>query len=93
LRLKQELVLFSNLNRAPREEYTARGDQLARHWKIIQTLITSRQGKSAADLAGKIECHPRILYRDLEALQAALQKKSVESENPRVHSSILCLGT
>jgi predicted DNA-binding transcriptional regulator YafY len=49
----------------------ARGDQLARQWKIIQTLITSRQGKSAADLAGEIECHPRTLYRDLEALQSA----------------------
>jgi predicted DNA-binding transcriptional regulator YafY len=49
----------------------ARGDQLARQWKIIQTLITSRQGKSAADLADEIECHPRTLYRDLEALQAA----------------------
>jgi predicted DNA-binding transcriptional regulator YafY len=49
----------------------ARGDQLARQWKIIQMLITSRQGKSAADLAVEIECHPRTLYRDLEALQAA----------------------
>jgi predicted DNA-binding transcriptional regulator YafY len=48
-----------------------RGDQLARQWKIIQTLITSRTGKSAADLASEIECHPRTLYRDLEALQAA----------------------
>jgi predicted DNA-binding transcriptional regulator YafY len=49
----------------------ARGEQLARQWKIIQTLITSRKGKSAADLANEIECHPRTLYRDLEALQAA----------------------
>jgi predicted DNA-binding transcriptional regulator YafY len=46
-----------------------RGDQLARQWKIIQTLITSRRGKSAADLAEELECHPRTLYRDLEALQ------------------------
>ena len=49
----------------------ARGDQLARQWKIIQMLVTSRQGKSAVDLASEIECHPRTLYRDLEALQAA----------------------
>jgi len=28
-----------------------RGDQLAKQWKIIQTLITSRRGKSAAELA------------------------------------------
>jgi len=49
----------------------ARGDQLARQWKIIQTLITSKGGKSAAELAEEIECHPRTLYRDLEALQVA----------------------
>jgi len=49
----------------------ARGDQLGRQWKIIQTLISSRQGKSAADLAAELECHPRTLYRDLEALQVA----------------------
>ena len=49
----------------------ARGDQLGRQWKIIQTLISSRRGKSAADLAQDLECHPRTLYRDLEALQVA----------------------
>jgi len=49
----------------------ARGDQLGRQWKIIQTLISSRQGKSAADLAGDLDCHPRTVYRDLEALQIA----------------------
>ncbi len=32
-----------------------RGDQLARQWKIIQTLITSRRGKSAAELAEELE--------------------------------------
>ncbi len=49
----------------------ARGDQLARQWRILQTLIASRRGKSAAELAGEVDCHPRTVYRDLEALQAA----------------------
>ena len=49
----------------------ARGDQLGRQWKIIQTLISSGQGKSASELAQELECHPRTLYRDLEALQVA----------------------
>jgi predicted DNA-binding transcriptional regulator YafY len=49
----------------------ARGDQLARQWKIIQTLISSRMGKSAAGLAEDLECGWRTVYRDLEALQVA----------------------
>jgi predicted DNA-binding transcriptional regulator YafY len=49
----------------------ARGDQLARQWKIIQKLLVSRMGKSVADLAAELDCHPRSVYRDLEALQAA----------------------
>jgi len=49
----------------------ARGDQLARQWRIIQSLITSRLGKSVYDLAENLECHTRTVYRDLEALQAA----------------------
>ena len=49
----------------------ARGDQLARQWMIIQSLISSRQGKSVSDLAGTLKCHRRTVYRDLEALQAA----------------------
>ena len=49
----------------------ARGDQLGRQWRIIQTLISSRKGKSASELAQDLECHPRTLYRDLEALQVA----------------------
>jgi len=49
----------------------ARGDQLARQWRIIQTLISSRSGKSVGDLAAILECHTRTVYRDLEALQSA----------------------
>jgi len=49
----------------------ARGDQLARQWKIIQILISSRIGKSAGDLAQEIDCNPRTVYRDLAALQEA----------------------
>ena len=53
----------------------ARGDQLGRQWKIIQTLISSRRGKSAAELAQELECHPRTVYGDLEALQVARFRK------------------
>ena len=49
----------------------ARGDQLARQWRILQSLIASRRGKSAADLAQELEYHWRTVYRDLEALQLA----------------------
>jgi len=49
----------------------ARGDQLGRQWRIIQTLISSRTGKSAAELAEGLDCTPRTVYRDLEALQVA----------------------
>lgn len=49
----------------------ARGDQLARQWKIIQLLLASRQGRSVSRIATALACHPRTVYRDLEALQAA----------------------
>jgi predicted DNA-binding transcriptional regulator YafY len=49
----------------------ARGDQLGRQWRIIQTLISSKMGKSAAELASELDCHPRTVYRDLEALHVA----------------------
>ena len=49
----------------------ARGDQLGRQWKLIQALTAYRTGKSAAELAQELECHPRTVYRDLEALQLA----------------------
>jgi predicted DNA-binding transcriptional regulator YafY len=49
----------------------ARGDQLARQWRIIQTLVSSKYGKTVADLVKEKNCHPRTIYRDLETLQEA----------------------
>jgi predicted DNA-binding transcriptional regulator YafY len=49
----------------------ARGDQLGRQWHIIQTLIAARTGKSVAALSNDLDCHPRTVYRDLEALEVA----------------------
>ena len=62
----------------------ARGDQLGRQWRIIQTLISSKLGRSAAQLAEELECHPRTVYRDLEALQVAgfpIYTERVEGKN------------
>ncbi|HSM75201.1 MAG TPA: transcriptional regulator [Desulfobacterales bacterium] len=47
----------------------ARGDQLGRQWQIIQHLIRVRGGVGAAELARRLDCHVRTIYRDLEALQ------------------------
>jgi predicted DNA-binding transcriptional regulator YafY len=49
----------------------ARGDQLARQWTIIQSLLASRTGKYVSELAETLGCHRRTVYRDLEALQNA----------------------
>jgi predicted DNA-binding transcriptional regulator YafY len=49
----------------------ARGDQLARQWKIIQMLIFSRRGKHVSVMAEDLNCHKRTVYRDLVALQKA----------------------
>ena len=49
----------------------ARGEQLGRQWVILQILITSTSGKSASELAQRVNCHSRTIYRDLEALQIA----------------------
>ena len=62
----------------------ARGDQLGRQWRIFQTLVTSGAGKSAAELAGALQCHPRTVYRDLVALQMAgfpIYTERVEGKN------------
>jgi predicted DNA-binding transcriptional regulator YafY len=67
----------------------ARGDQLARQWKIIQALIASRRGRSVPDLAALVECHTRTVYRDLEALQAAGFPVTTEREGHRMTWSLL----
>ena len=73
----------------------ARGDQLGRQWKILQMLIDSKTGKSVADIADRLECHTRTIYRDLEALQTATMKNSVAKAcglcwNPRKTSPCHC---
>lgn len=49
----------------------ARGEQLARQWKIIQALTGARRGRTVSKLADEMGCHRRTVYRDLEALQLA----------------------
>ena len=48
-----------------------RGDQLVRQWRILRTLESSKKGVTAAELAAEEGCHPRTIWRDIEALQAA----------------------
>lgn len=48
-----------------------RGDRLARQWRILQMLLTRRQGMTAADLSGDLGQGVRSIYRDLDALQKA----------------------
>jgi predicted DNA-binding transcriptional regulator YafY len=49
----------------------ARGDQLARQWKIIQVLFSATRGKPVMELAEEVSGNWRTVYRDLEALQLA----------------------
>jgi predicted DNA-binding transcriptional regulator YafY len=67
----------------------ARGDQLSRQWRIIQSLMASRTGKSATELSRALECHSRTVYRDLEALQAAGFPLFTEKSEGRTLWSIL----
>ena len=48
-----------------------RGDQLARQWRIIKALETSRIGLTVAELAEREETSVRTIYRDLEAIEVA----------------------
>jgi len=67
----------------------ARGDQLGRQWKIIRTLIASKQGKSVQGLASELACHPRTVYRDLEALQVAGFPVYTQRHNNKSYWSLL----
>jgi predicted DNA-binding transcriptional regulator YafY len=49
----------------------ARGDQLARQWRIIQKLVASKHVKTVAELGREENFTLRTIYRDLEALQEA----------------------
>lgn len=62
----------------------ARGDQLGRQWRIIQSLTAATQGKTVLELAEDLDCHQRSVYRDLEALQAGgfpLYTEKVDGKN------------
>ena len=48
-----------------------RGERLARQWKILQMLLSSREGLSAAELAARLGYSVRSVYRDLQALELA----------------------
>ena len=48
-----------------------RGDQLARQWRIIRSVEASPNGLTVAEVAQREETGIRIIYRDMEALQAA----------------------
>jgi len=70
----------------------ARGDQLSRQWRIIQSLLAARKGKSASDLAKDLDCHSRTVYRDLEALQMAGFPLFTEKDEGRTLWSLLDEG-
>lgn len=67
----------------------ARGDQLSRQWKLIQSLMASRYGKTASQLATELDCHSRTAYRDLEALEAAGFPLYTEQRNGKTYWSML----
>jgi predicted DNA-binding transcriptional regulator YafY len=67
----------------------ARGDQLSRQWRIRQSLMAARKGKSATDLSKLLECPSRTDYRDLEALQSAGFPLYAEKSENRTLWSIL----
>ncbi|MCU0561993.1 MAG: WYL domain-containing protein [Desulfobacterales bacterium] len=67
----------------------ARGDQLARQWKIIQALIASRRGRSVPELAAMVAATARTVYRDLEALQFAGFPVTTERDGHRMVWSLI----
>lgn len=48
-----------------------RGDQLARQWRILRAIESRGQGATVGELAAQEHCHPRTIWRDLAAIQAA----------------------
>jgi predicted DNA-binding transcriptional regulator YafY len=48
-----------------------RGDQLARQWRILRSIEANKSGVTVAELAAEEDCHPRTIWRDLSAIQAA----------------------
>ena len=48
-----------------------RGDQLARQWRILRATESRKQGATVAELAAQEDYHPRTIWRDLAAIQAA----------------------
>ncbi|MBW2172942.1 MAG: transcriptional regulator [Deltaproteobacteria bacterium] len=48
-----------------------RGDQLARQWRILRTIESSKQGVTVSQLAEAEGCHTRTIWRDLAAIQYA----------------------
>lgn len=43
----------------------SRGDHPACEWRIIQTIISSKHGKTAVALVQDENCHPETIYRNL----------------------------
>jgi len=70
----------------------ARGEQLSRQWKMIHTLLASRRGKSASELAEELGCTTRTVYRDLEALQAGGFPIATETRDNRSYWTVLNAG-
>lgn len=48
-----------------------RGDQLSQQWRVVRAIEASPNGLTVAEIAKQEETGIRIIYRDLDALQAA----------------------
>lgn len=49
----------------------ARGRQVGRQWRLLRALAGHGAGRTADELAGDFECHPRTVRRDLKTLEEA----------------------
>ena len=70
----------------------ARGDQLSRQWKLIQTLLATHYGKTVSDLADELGCTRRTVYRDLETLQTGGFPLTSQSRNNRSYWHVINAG-